>query len=151
MIAVMGKCCIAFLPPHKFFDFTLRDCPREQSFLGCGQQKDLEKKLFFSPYGMMWLSDKESVCQRRRRGPTRLFWPWNFPGRNTGRGCHFLLQGIFLTKELNPCLLHADLQHTSLYQCLCRHWSGFLKSFSSCDCAFTSNDHEWKGPQWTEL
>jgi len=26
---------------------------------------------------------------------------WNFPGRNTGVGCHFLLQGIFLTQE-NP-------------------------------------------------
>ena len=28
------------------------------------------------------------------------------PGRNTGVGCHFLLQGIFLTQGLNPCLLH---------------------------------------------
>ena len=23
---------------------------------------------------------------------------WNFPGKNTGVGCHFLLQGIFLTR-----------------------------------------------------
>ena len=22
-------------------------------------------------------------------------YPWNFPGKNTGGGCHFLLQGIF--------------------------------------------------------
>ena len=28
-----------------------------------------------------------------------------FPGKNTGVGCHFLLQGIFPTKGLNPCLL----------------------------------------------
>ena len=27
------------------------------------------------------------------------------PGKNTGGGCHFLLQGIFLTQELNQCLL----------------------------------------------
>ena len=27
-------------------------------------------------------------------------------GKNTGVGCHFLLQGIFLTQELNPGLLH---------------------------------------------
>ena len=27
--------------------------------------------------------------------PTRLLRPWNFPGKNTGVGCHFLLQGIF--------------------------------------------------------
>ena len=26
---------------------------------------------------------------------TRLLCPWNFPGKNTGVGCHFLLQGIF--------------------------------------------------------
>ena len=30
--------------------------------------------------------------------PTRLFSPWEFPGRNTGGGCHFLLQGILLTQ-----------------------------------------------------
>ena len=27
-------------------------------------------------------------------------------GKNTGVGWHFFLQGIFLTQELNPCLLH---------------------------------------------
>ena len=27
-------------------------------------------------------------------------------GKNTGVGCHSLLQGIFLTQELNPGLLH---------------------------------------------
>ena len=30
---------------------------------------------------------------------------WNFPGKNTGVGCHFLLQGNFLTQGLNLCLL----------------------------------------------
>ena len=25
--------------------------------------------------------------------PTRFLCPWNFPGKNTGVGCHFLLQG----------------------------------------------------------
>ena len=29
-----------------------------------------------------------------------------FSGKNTGVGYHFLLQGIFLTQGLNPCLLH---------------------------------------------
>ena len=41
--------------------------------------------------------------------PARLLHPWNSPGRNTGVGCHSLLQGIFLTQESNPhllCLLH---------------------------------------------
>ena len=30
---------------------------------------------------------------------------WDFPGRNTGVGCHFLLQRIFPIQELNPYLL----------------------------------------------
>ena len=31
----------------------------------------------------------------------RLFCPWDYPGKNTGVGCYFLLQGIFLTQESN--------------------------------------------------
>ena len=41
--------------------------------------------------------------------PTRLLCPWNFPGKNTGLGCHFLLQGIFPTQGPNlhiSCVLH---------------------------------------------
>ena len=37
---------------------------------------------------------------------TRLLCPWDFPGKNTGVGCHFLLQGIFPTQGSNPGLLH---------------------------------------------
>ena len=38
--------------------------------------------------------------------PIRLLCPWNFPGKNTGVGCYFLFQGIFLTQGSNSCLLH---------------------------------------------
>ena len=38
--------------------------------------------------------------------PTRLLCPWDFPGKNPGVICHFLLQGIFPTQGLNPSLLH---------------------------------------------
>ena len=31
---------------------------------------------------------------------------WDFPGKSTGVGCHFLLQGIFPTKGLDPGLWH---------------------------------------------
>ena len=37
---------------------------------------------------------------------TRLLCPWNSPGKNTGMGCHYLLQGIFLTQGSNLGLLH---------------------------------------------
>ena len=37
--------------------------------------------------------------------PARLPCPQDFSTKNTGVGCHFLLQGIFPTQELNSCLL----------------------------------------------
>ena len=47
-------------------------------------------------------------------GPTRLFCPWDFPGKNTGMGCHFLLQGIFPTQGSNQRLLHWELDSLPL-------------------------------------
>ena len=46
---------------------------------------------------------------------TRLLRPWDFLGKSTGVGCHFLLQGIFLTQGLNPGLPHCrqTLYHLS--------------------------------------
>ena len=41
--------------------------------------------------------------------PARLIYPWYFPGKNIGMGCHFLFQRIFLTQGLKRsplCLLH---------------------------------------------
>ena len=32
--------------------------------------------------------------------------PWNFPGKESTMGCHFLLQGIFPIQGSNPSLLH---------------------------------------------
>ena len=39
-------------------------------------------------------------------GTVSLLCPRDSPGRNTGVGCHALLQGIFLTKGSNQHLLH---------------------------------------------
>ena len=47
--------------------------------------------------------------------PARFLCPRNFPGKNTGAGCHFLLQGIFLIQGLNPHLLH--------YSQILYHWT----------------------------
>ena len=32
---------------------------------------------------------------------TKILCPWDFPGKNTGNGCHFLLRGLFPTQGLN--------------------------------------------------
>ena len=37
--------------------------------------------------------------------PCRLLCPWDSPGKNTGVGCHALLQGIFPIQRSNPRLL----------------------------------------------
>ena len=34
-----------------------------------------------------------TLCNPRQQ-PTRLLCPWDSPGKNTGVGCHFLLQGV---------------------------------------------------------
>ena len=46
---------------------------------------------------------------------TRLLCPWDFPGNNTGVGCYFLLQGIFLTQGLNSCILHQQADSLPLH------------------------------------
>ena len=50
--------------------------------------------------------------------PTMLLHPWDSPGKSTGVGCHFLLQGIFLTRESNLGLPHSRqiLYHLSQLQ-----------------------------------
>ena len=52
-----------------------------------------------------WLQSCLTLCDPMD-WPTRLFHPWNSPGKNTGVGCHSLLQGIFRTQGLNSGLLH---------------------------------------------
>ena len=48
---------------------------------------------------------------------TKLLCPWDFPGKNTGVGCHLLLQGIFPTQGLNShllCFLHWQVDYSLL-------------------------------------
>ena len=47
-----------------------------------------------------------TLCDPTDCKPSRLLCPWNFPSRNTGVGCHFLLQGILPTQGSNAHLLH---------------------------------------------
>ena len=39
------------------------------------------------------------LCGPHRRQPTRLLCPWASPGKNTGVGCHFLLQCMKVKSE----------------------------------------------------
>ena len=37
--------------------------------------------------------------QPHKRQPNRLLYPWDSPGKNTGVGCHFLLQCMKVKRE----------------------------------------------------
>ena len=60
--------------------------------------------------------------------------PWNFPGKSTRVGCHFLLQGIFLTQGLNPGLPHCKqmLYHLSHQRWECKLVQPFSSVTQSC-------------------
>ena len=47
-----------------------------------------------------------TLCHTTDYEPARLLCPWNSSGKNTGVGCHSLLQGILPTQRLNLDLLH---------------------------------------------
>ena len=71
-----------------------------------------------------------------RRQPTRLPRPWDSPGKNTGVGCHFLLQNMKVKSEsevAQSCLTLGDpgLQPTRLL----RPWDSPGKSTGvGCHC-----------------
>ena len=48
--------------------------------------------------------------------PAGLLCPWDFPGKSTGVGCHFLLQGIFPTQGSNLGFLY--LRHSATWEAL---------------------------------
>ena len=100
------------------------------------------------PHGLL-------CCQEQHRD----LCPWDFPGKNTGVGCHFLLQGIFLTQGSNPPLRLLHWQADSLPL---SHWgsplfkimdhfflqnvppSEFVRSFVMIRCRLASSV-EWLG------
>ena len=64
-----------------------------------------------------------TLCDPHRRQPTKLPHPWDSPGKNTGMGCHLLLQrmevkslsrvrllGTPWTASLPGCSIHGSLQ-----------------------------------------
>ena len=58
----------------------------------------------------------DSVLPHRRQ-PTRLRCPWDSPGKNTGVGCHFLLQCVKVKSEsevVQPCPTLSDPMDCSL-------------------------------------
>ena len=58
-----------------------------------------------------------ALCNTHELWHTRLLCPWNFPGKNIGVSCHFLLQGIFLTQGLTLMSYVSSIGRWILYHC----------------------------------
>ena len=83
------------------------------------------------------------TLQARRRQPTRLPRPWDSPGRNTGAGCHFLLQCMKVKSEREvaqscptlsdrmDCSLPGSSKH-GIFQARVLEWSAIAFSIYLC-------------------
>ena len=85
--------------PSFYFCFLNLHGARKDLFGGGGGEQCLAKSNKIS------LSHSDSFPPHGLQ-PTRLLCPWDSPGKNTGVGCHFLLQGIFPAQGWNPGLPH---------------------------------------------
>ena len=97
--------CI-FFNPYKSFVCELQLCLRElrwpSQVLRCAHVRACPVVSNFLWLHWLW--------------PSRRLCPWNFPGKDTGVGCHFLLQGIFPTQGSNLCPLYLLHWKGNFYQ-----------------------------------
>ena len=70
-----------------------------------------------------------TLCDPVDCSPARQLCPRDFPGKNTGVGCHSLLQGIFPTQGLNLDFLHC---RQILYCLRPRDFNRALMGFHDC-------------------
>ena len=124
-----GPLCACFLISHKSPDFTCfcvctvaPGCIQKFCFIGAiltwSPERIWQHMLHNSMHHCLWIWSKICCCcclvakscptvlWPRELQPARLLCLWDFPGKNTGVCCHFLLQGILPTQGPNSCLLH---------------------------------------------
>ena len=86
--------------------------------------------------------------QPHRQQPNRLPRPWDFPGKNTGVGCHCILQCMKVKSEsevTQSCLTPSDpMDHSPLgssvhgiFQARVLEWGAV--AFSNLSCQFITN------------
>ena len=68
--------------------------------------------------------------------------PWTFPGKSTGVGCHFLLQGIFLTQGSNLGLPHCRQIFYHLKQLFVTPWT--IALWAPLSVGFSRQEY-WSG------
>ena len=92
--------------------------------------------------------------QPQRRQPTRLPRPWDSPGKNTGAGCHFLLQCMKVKSEsevAQSCPTLSDTMNCSLpgssvhgiFQARVLEWGAIAFSAFGLETANKHTVHWW--------
>ena len=123
------------------------DC---QGWVGGGRLKGRSKSPFLFIYFFL------TICDPMDYSPPASSVHGDSPGKNTGVGCHFLLQGIFPSQGLDPGLLHcrqiiyclshqgSSFRHQIIIKYLlsARHCAGFW------DCHGESDSPSLKSPQF---
>ena len=76
-------------------------------YAGIGLNPGKNHYSFFASFeGAKQLQSCRTLCNPMEYNPLDSSVHGDSPGKNTGVDCHALLQGIFPTQGLNPCLLH---------------------------------------------
>ena len=84
-----------FFPPLKYFFFLLEKLLLWNVRITQHYKSTMHVCCVLSPFSRVQLFATPWTVT------TRLLCPWDFPGKNTGVDCHFLLQGIFPTQGWN--------------------------------------------------
>ena len=103
IIVVLRRLC--FLPLEKSKDNVSSYPPQHPSLFLCIYHQHMASLLSES-VKVLAIQSCPTLCDTRDCSPPSSSCPRNSPGKNTGMGCHSLLQGIFLTQGQNPGLLH---------------------------------------------
>ena len=106
-----------------------------------------------------WSVMSDSVWPHRRQ-PTRLCHPWDSPGKNTGVGCHFLLQCSKLKSESEvaqscptlcdpmDCSLPGSSVH-GIFQARVLEW--VATAFSEPSVWVSEKNNHWTWSRWSSV
>ena len=89
-----------------------------------------------------------------RLQPTRLFFPWDSPGKNTEVGCHFLLQGnlgllhcrqilYFLSHQGSPKVTTLGSSSQKVFGALGDEWGSMKSSSAQCIPVLLKLESAW--------
>ena len=96
----LGQMRLNKIPLNSVVNFRLLEPTSNSVGVGCGPRTWTSNKFLQLLLLLSRFSHVDSVWPRRQQ-PSRLPRPWDSPGKNTGVGCHFLLQCMKSESEVS--------------------------------------------------